>query len=508
MYLTVLDSIPEMRHRAHSRTNEPKPKKMKVVFISLFKRGLGGGEGMVAHELAQQFAAGHDVVLICPAEETGTYTDDGGRKVFGIQSAGNGEFQMPALSGSTVSSMFYFLDAFGPDVIHSHEPAAMGLIAQTWAKMNLVPFVHTTHMLPTKPFAFGATDALDIKLLQSSFSESVTQRVLTNFYDNCDAIIALNRFVQEALRRFGYEGRIFVIPNGRDLQKFEGCMNADTALPQKVVTFTGYLSKRKNQRYLIEMLKHLPTEYKLQLIGKPLDPQYGRQLRDICEGDDLDNVVFTGQVEFERIPSYLEGTHVFVSASTMEVQSLAVIEALASGTPVVGLSNETIDELVDGRVGYRLPKDTKPEEFARHVRQICTLSQSAYDELCTNARDRVSELDWSNIMALTIDAYNTLLKQRAPATEEESSRLADLVSFLPSGEVKETLKDKLNRWDSATQGKAGFRLGKALRVKVRALRRVPQSTWLLAGLTMLVSLIGQWLIKYIPSLSRSKRSND
>ena len=46
-----------------------------------------------------------------------------------------------------------------------------------------------------------------------------------------------------------------------------------------------------------------------------------------------------------QIPNYLERAHVFPSASKMEVQSLVVIEALASGTPVVGLSNETIDEL-------------------------------------------------------------------------------------------------------------------------------------------------------------------
>jgi hypothetical protein len=36
---------------------------------------------------------------------------------------------------------------------------------------------------------------------------------------------------------------------------------------------------------------------------------------------------------------------VSISASAMEIQSLAVIEALASGTPVVGLSNEAVAEL-------------------------------------------------------------------------------------------------------------------------------------------------------------------
>jgi len=53
-----------------------------------------------------------------------------------------------------------------------------------------------------------------------------------------------------------------------------------------------------------------------------------------------------GEIPYHQIPQILEKTHVLVSASKMEVQSLVIIEALTSGTPVVGLANETIDELI------------------------------------------------------------------------------------------------------------------------------------------------------------------
>lgn len=457
----------------------------------------------MAHELAEHFNHEHDVVMICPAKETGLYRREDGLEVFGIRSVGGTEFELPALSGSVVRDMFEFLDTFDPHIVHAHEAASIGLIGQVWAKMHLVPFVHTTHVLPGKPFEFGAVDALNIRIVRSSFSESVLQRTLTDFYDNCDAIIALNDSVEEALRQFGYEGRIFIIPNGRDLARYEKCAPADMVSEERSLTFVGYLTNRKNQAYLVRVASHLPANYRLQLVGRALDPEYERRLHDLCEEKGCDNVIFTGQVPHEEIPRYLEKTHVFVSASKMEAQSLVIIEALASGTPVVGLSNETIDELVDDEVGYCLSKGTAPQAFARRVEEICSLPQSAYDRMCGEARRRVSDLDWSNVVDATVEAYRVLLEQETrEATEEESSSLTSLISFLPDGEVKEMLIKRLDTREEQDDERGGFRLGRALRNKMRALRRVPHSTWVLAGLTILISLIVRLVVRSTASLSR------
>jgi len=469
---------------------------MKIVFTSLFRRGEGGGEGRVAHELASHFARRYDVVMICPSDETGlSERDDSGLKVFGVRSAGDGEFRMPALSARTVRTLFDFLDEFNPDIVHAHEPALIGLIGQIWAKMHMVPFVHTSHVLPAKVLDFGTADALDMKIMQSSFSESISQRVLMNFYQNCDAIIALNEPARKALRRFGYAGRLFVIPNGRDLERYVTFAYADAETEEKNLSFVGYISRRKNQSYLIDSHLHLPKHYTLYLIGKALKPEYGKQLKQYCEARDLDNVVFTGQVPHTEISSYLEKTHVFVSASKMEVQSLVVIEALASGTPVVGLSNETTDELVDDEVGCWLPKETTPEEFAACVERICNLPQPEYERLCQNARQRVDHLDWSNVVDQTVAAYRELMEEKPAMTKETGAMLADLVSLLPSGDVKELLMARIRTTRSQPGAVAEFLQGLSLGEKWRALKRVPGSTWLLAGVTVIVSLVSYLFMK-------------
>jgi len=475
---------------------------MRIAFITLFKEGCGGGEGRVAHEMAHHCATCHEVVLICPGERTGLHRAAHNLQVFTVKSAGEGDLYVAALSAKQVKGIFDFLDAFRPDVVHAHEPLSLGLIGQVWAKMHNVPFVHTAHVLPSKMFHFGATEAITV--LRSSIGETIARQSLSNFflnfYENCDAIFALNRFAAEDIREFADCDRIFMIPNGLDLGRYRACPNADTASPKKTLTFVGYLSERKNQLYLLKALGHLPS-YRLQLIGEPLKPTYDRQLKDFAREHDLD-VVFAGFVDHQEIPDYLAKTHVLASASQMEVQSLVVIEALASGTPVVGLSNETIDELVDEKVGARLPKDTDPREFARHVERICRLPQSEYDALCENARERVREHNWPNVIAQTVAIYETLQGKAPPTAEKSQKGLAKALSLIPPGETKNFLAKRVAVLEKTLRRTTRPKSESTFASRIRKAGRVPGSTWLFFALTIPLSVLFYQIVKHLSVTSR------
>ncbi len=470
---------------------------MRIVFTSIFRAGMGGGAGRVAHELARQFALQHEVVIICPADNTGLSDGEGGLSVYGIRSAGATEFQMPDLSARTVKQLFEFLDSFQPDIVHAHEPALMGLIAQIWARMNSVPFVHTSHVLPSKAVDFGTSDTLNIPgpLVRSSISNFAVHRVLLNFFYNCDALIALNQSAYDSIREFGYTGPVFIVPNGRALSHYDKSQYPDITRDPKVLLFIGFLNERKNQYYLLKVLNALPDNYTLRLIGKPLNPEYKAKLDKYIAKHDLTNVEFIGQIEHDQIPRYLEEAHVFPSASTMEVQSLVVIEALASGTPVIGLSNETIDELVNEDVGAWLAKDQKPAAFAAQIERICNLPPEEYLELCQNARKRVAHLDWSNVVAATTEAYREILTIKLSVSEEESDMLTSLVKFFTLGDVREYLLEVID------EARRGPMIEKALLPKMKVPKKarswmeVPSSTWLLSWLTITVSVVGYLFMK-------------
>lgn len=468
---------------------------MKIVFTSIFRPGLGGGAGRVAHELARHFALDHEVVMICPADKTGYEKVEEGLSVFGIRSAGDDEFQMPDLSSRTVGEIFDFLNEYQPDIVHAHDPALIGLIGQVWARMNLVPFVHTAHILPSKALDFGTADAINVRLLKSTLSESVIHSVLNNFYLNCDALIALNQSALESIREFGFQGLIFVVPNGRDLKHYSRCKNADNTTDQKILVFIGFMNKRKNQAYLLKTLKALPPNYILRLIGKPLNPEYLNELEEYCREHSLKNVEFVGQIGHDQIPDYLEGAHVFPSASKMEVQSLVVIEALASGTPVAGLSNETIDELINDKVGAWMAKDKEPDDFARQIERICDLPADEYQVMCQAARERVAHLDWSNIVHSTAEAYREILKTKPTRSDDESDMLISLVSFLAMGDVKDYLLDAIEETRQSPGAESSLLPRMKVPSAIKSWIRVPSSTWLISGVTILVSVFGYLFMK-------------
>jgi glycosyltransferase involved in cell wall biosynthesis len=410
----------------------------KILFVSIFKEGNGGGEGRVAYEMARWFSRDYQVVMLCPGDATGLTTDSTGFKRFAVQSTGEGNTAIPLLSAINVRQIYQFLGEFNPDVVHIHDPALLGVVAQLWAKLNHVPVFYTAHIIPSRALDFGTGEVAH--LLNGPINDVLVERYLLNFYENCDAVIGLNDITAAEIREFGYTGPLIKIPNGRNLSLYQGCHLADNQAREKNLSFIGFLSKRKNQAYLLEVMHHLPTSYHLWLIGSPLVPAYLDELQQIVSSRQL-NVTFTGQLDQAQITAMLEQTHVFVSASRMEVQSLVVIEALASGTPVVGLSNETVDELVNQTSGACLPKDASPADFAAAVQQICELPAGEYRALCENARERVKGLDLSNVARKTVESYEALLTRQHARQETSSGRefLAKYVAQIPAGRLHDEI---------------------------------------------------------------------
>jgi glycosyltransferase involved in cell wall biosynthesis len=71
-------------------------------------------------------------------------------------------------------------------------------------------------------------------------------------------------------------------PQWRDLRF--ALRNARLSDPEKRLVFVGILSERKNQEYLLEVMQHLPADYRLQLVGEPLDLDYAGPAQDRGSG--------------------------------------------------------------------------------------------------------------------------------------------------------------------------------------------------------------------------------
>jgi 1,2-diacylglycerol 3-alpha-glucosyltransferase len=419
---------------------------MRIVFSTFFRESKGGGGGRVSYEIAQAFARqGHDTVLVCPGEKTGLTKVAPNFRYLEIKSLGEGDVSIPYLTVNNLKFLFDFLEKFRPQIIHGHDYGPTALVTQFWAINHHLPFLYTGHVLPTKFSEFSINEFSES--LGRFYNTDLMKKYLFNFYNNCDAWIALNKEAQKDVLKYGFKEKIFIIPNGRDMKDYYRCRPAQLSEKQKQLTFIGYLSQRKNQKYLLQVMEHLPENFLLNLIGTPVNPEYLEDLKKYIEKKHLKNINFMGEIPYQQIPRILEKTHVFVSASRMEVQSLVIIEALASGTPVVGLANGTVDELVDESTGYRLEKNASPKIFSEHIQKICSLSQKEYEVLCQNTRGKVSHLDWTEIIKKTEIVYQKLIEDKKIddqiTQKNKFKNLKEIISLLPSSKIKIFLKKKL-----------------------------------------------------------------
>ncbi len=389
---------------------------MKIAIFASFSQGKGGGVGRVTHELAEAMSSkGHSVLLVQPGRKTVIEQTNNLKKLY-IKSIGNGDIDLPLLTIKNIKTVFKALDDLSPDIVHVHDQGSLPMLGLGWAKSTRTPFIMTIHILATKITDFGMSDVF--KKLKFMVTPKIALLYSNTVYKNTDAFIVLNDAAEKEMAKVGYSDNVYKIPNGRNIKVFNQCSIPDVEKKDKTLIFTGHLTARKNQDYLIDVMKYLPDNYNLLLVGKHLDEDYLSQMKLKIENNLRESsnrcgkVSIMGEVGFSKIPKVLEKSHLFVSASKMEVQSLAVIEALASGKPVVGLSNETIDELIDDSVGKRLDKDTRPKEFAHEVERILNLPKDKYLNMCANCRERVSNLDWSVIVDRTVELYSSLLREK------------------------------------------------------------------------------------------------
>jgi glycosyltransferase involved in cell wall biosynthesis len=188
-------------------------------------------------------------------------------------------------------------------------------------------------------------------------------RLLTRFYNRADLVIAPTPYTRRVLRRHGVERPIEVVTNGVDLQRFASLRRARSLVRGRhllsgiVVFAVGLVLLRKGVDLFCDVARLLPdlTFVWFGRIHRAVKPE---TLRVVEEAPP--NVRFPGYVE-DVTDAYAAGD-IFFFPSAVENEGIAVLEAAASGRPLVLRNAECFaDRLVDGR-DCLMASD--PEKFA------------------------------------------------------------------------------------------------------------------------------------------------
>lgn len=320
--------------------------------------------GGVVHtlELAQALhAQGHDVTVFAPAA-------DGQRLFRSIDCrfepvpVGPAADDVVAMARSRIAA---FIDHLAPrvehatfDVLHAQDGLGANALATLQQRGLIGGFVRTVHHLD--PFA------------DPQLADWQTRGVLA-----ARAVLCVSRLWQQRLQdELGV--RAHCVNNGVDLARYTSTPDArDSALARRiglrggpVFVAVGGIEARKNTRRMLQafaLLKPALPQAQLVIAGGAslLDhADYLQAFRDdlrtsgLREGTGGD-VVITGALDDADMPALFRLADLLVMASTREGFGLVVLEALASGTPVVASRIAPFTEyLDDDSASWADPLDT------------------------------------------------------------------------------------------------------------------------------------------------------
>jgi len=230
----------------------------------------------------------------------------------------------------------------------------------------------------------------------------VASRIFGNL---CDTIVVPTKKVREELISYGVEKPIKVIPNGIDLNRFQ---NGDSKWlssrfafdPQaKIVLYVGRLGKEKSVDYLLRAFKKLQEisseKVLLVIVGDGVEKS---RLKELAKKLHIhQSVIFTGGIENAFLPHVYASADVFVFASKTETQGMVIVEAMASGLPVVTVYDDAYMDMVKDGINGFLVKGS-PSKFAEYVDKILSdkslrkkFSQKAQEEVKKYAIDSIAE---------------------------------------------------------------------------------------------------------------------
>lgn len=289
-------------------------------------------------------------------------------------------------------------------IIHAHGSGFFSALAIIVAKLRKLPVLvtfHTdwqryTHYLPLVP---PKVVNLGLKIMA-----------------NCvDCNIVPSKKMQSVLEKIGVKKPIEVVPGFIDINRFnnqkKGFLRQVSQIPKdhQIVLSTGRISKEKRFDFLIkvqeEVLKQLPN---CHLIIAGLGPEK-KNLINLAEKLNLKRRIhIIGPFKYKDMPQIYADADIFTFASDSETQGLAVLEAAASGLPLVILNDPAFDGMIqNGFNGYSL--ELNKSLFAQKIVYLLK-DQNLKQEFAENSRKIVKKnFDSKIIMEKLIKIYEKLL---------------------------------------------------------------------------------------------------
>jgi D-inositol-3-phosphate glycosyltransferase len=294
-----------------------------------------------------------------------------------------------------------------PDVAHAHFWTS-GLAAVTAARQVGIPVVQSFHELAGIETGDGTPS-------RSGYERALGRAV--------DRVVAQTQAEVRGLVRIGVpRAQLTVVPSGVDSERFspEGpAVERDPHTPR--ILSVGKLVERKGFGEVIQAMRYVPGAEVVVIGGPPADQLTtdpgASSLRALAEKWQVgDRFRMVGSVPFRDLPRWYRSADLFLAGEGQEEQE--VLEAMASGVPVVGAAVGGLGEtVVDGLTGDLVPA-RDPGALGRALRRLVNDKVRRFT-YATAALDRARQAySWKRVAAQVGSVYSAVATLRRSSNSE------------------------------------------------------------------------------------------
>ena len=276
------------------------------------------------------------------------------------------------------------------DVLHAHSPLTVGLLAYFTASTKNLPLIYTYHTSITDYTHY-------LKVIGGTAVIRHAARWFSTTSTNLgDQIVVPSPKFHRLLLEQKVDKPIHTIPNGIDLSNFKAAKNPGSFRAKlglkpdaPILLSVGRVAPEKRLDFLIDAFVRMSDRVPEAHLVFAGDGSALQKLEEHAAATKVKaRIHFLGMVNRAELPDLLHDATIFLSASTTEVHPISVIEAIASGLPLVAVQDEAFEGMIlENENGHLTPLDmgafsdalvkllSDPKKLARYGKRSTELSE-------------------------------------------------------------------------------------------------------------------------------------
>ncbi|MDO8529603.1 MAG: glycosyltransferase family 4 protein [bacterium] len=386
---------------------------MRILFFNYEYPPLGGGAGNAAFYLLREYSKIPDLTVdfITSSIDSEYHLEKMGENIF-IHRLSIGKNENSLHFQSQKDILVYLWKAYffskklakknKYDLSHSFFTIPCGLISLLLKRKFETPYIISLRGSDVPGYSE-----------RFSFLYLFIKPLIRKIWKNSFTVISNSQGLKNLALKTNPKQKIEVIFNGIDIDQFFQIRSLASVPEAKLreefrILCVSRITPRKGVNYLIEAFKKLSEKHQdifLQIIG---DGDEKNELENLVKELKIENKVeFTGLISHEKLPSYFQSADVFVLPSLNEGMSNAMLEALASGLPIIATDTGGTRELVkDGENGF-IVKMKDSGDIAEKIERLIENAELR-EKMGKVSREIAENMSWGKAAREYLEVYKKI----------------------------------------------------------------------------------------------------